>query len=121
MRNYCIDTIENYPDDGKHLECSIDLPFQIRKGEDGYYYKKKGKEYKYNLFKGNKIDDRWICWIDRDELGVTPSLVKIFEIQVGKDLDKIVDYCYSIYEKSLQLELKRLAIIKKELEPGLTI
>ena len=116
MRNYYIDTIANYPDDGKHQECFIDLPFQIRKGEDGYYYKKKGKEYKYNMFKSeNKIDDRWICWIDSDKDGVTPSLVQIFEIQVNKDLDKVVDYCYDIYEKSLKLELKRLEKLRKEL------
>lgn len=116
MRNYCIYAIPNYPDDGKHLECIIDLPFEIRKGEDGYYYKKKGKEYKYNLFKGNKIDNRWICWLDKSREGVNPSLIKIFEIQVGKDLDKIVDYCFNIYEKSLQLELKRLKKLKSELD-----
>ena len=120
MRNYYIDTIANYPDDGKHQECFIDLPFQIRKGEDGYYYKKKGKEYKYNLNDINndkrKVDDRWICWIDSDREGVTPSLVKIFEIQVNRDLDKVVDYCFKVYRKSLNMEFDRLVKIEKELE-----
>jgi hypothetical protein len=117
MRNYYIDTIAHYPDDGKHQECWIDLPFQIRKGEDGYYYKKKGKEYKYNMFKDeNKIDDRWICWIDSDKDRVNPSLTKIFEIQVGRNLDKIVDYCYDIYLKSLVMELDRVKKLRNELE-----
>lgn len=117
MRNYHITVIENYPDNGKHLECHIPLPFMIRKGEDGYYYRRKGKEYKYNLFKGDKIDDRWIVHLDgRGCHNISPSLERIFEIQVGKDLDKIVDYCFKIYRKSLNMEFDRLVEIEKELD-----
>lgn len=123
MRNYYITVIDNYPDNDKHLECHIPLPFQIRKGEDGYYYfDRKRVEHKYNIFKSeDKIDDRWIVHIDGDAPGANESLEKIFNIMVSKDLDKIVDYCFDVYEKSLQMELKRLAKIKKEMESGLTI
>jgi len=114
MRNYYITPIKNYPDNGKHLECHIPLPFDIKRGEDGYYYRDhKGVERKYNLYKDDrKIDDRWIVHIDGDALGVTESLIRIFHIMVDKDLDKIVDYCLDIYERSLKLEQERLKRIK---------
>lgn len=117
MRKYDITVIENYPDDGNHLECFIPLPFQIRRGEDGYYYyDKRGVERKYNLFKSeNKIDDRWIAHIDGDAPGANRSLREIFHIIVDKDLDKVVDYCIATYEKSLKLELKKLERFKKEI------
>jgi hypothetical protein len=118
MRKYDIATIENYPDDGNHLECHIQLlPFDIKRGEDGYYYTdKKGIERKYNLFKNeNKIDDRWIVHIDGDAPGANRSLRDIFNIMVDKDLDKIVDYCFDIYEKSLELEKKKVEKLRKEL------
>ena len=46
---------------------------------------------------------------------INPSLERIFYIMVDKDLDKIVDYCVEVYEKSLELEKKRLQEIRKEL------
>lgn len=108
---YSIKTIETYIDNGKHQECDINLPFEIRKGEDGYhYYNKKGKEYKYNLFKNeNKIDERWIVHLKKQ---ANESLEKIFEIKVNKDLNKIIEYAINVYRKSLKLEIIRL---KREL------
>jgi len=101
-------TIQNYPDDGKHQECKIGLPFEIRKGEDGYFWvDKNGKEQSYNIFKSDKIDSRWIVHLDKNSY-INPSLNKIFEIKVNKDLDKIIDYCVFIYVKSCKLEIKRL-------------
>lgn len=106
---YCLPT---YPDDGNHLECDIGLPFEIRKGEDGYYYlQKSGKERKYNLPSYNKIDDRWIVNLKGDK--ASPSLIQMFDIKVNRDLDKIIDYCVNLYKKSLVAELER---IKKELK-----
>lgn len=120
MRDYAIYVIKDYPDDGNHLECDLSLPFQIRRGEDGYYYRdKKGIERKYNIYKGDKIDDRWIVHLhsnEGSEDGLNPSLVKIFHIMVDKDLDKIIDYCFSVYEKSLRMELKRIEKLKKEMK-----
>jgi hypothetical protein len=122
MLKYDIKPIKNYPDNGKHLECNIGLPFKIRKGEDGYvYYDKNGKEklYGYKKIKNNyihKTDDRWIAHINGNRLGYNNSLIEIFEIQVNKDLDKIVDYCFKTYEKSLNLELLKLKKLKTEFE-----
>jgi hypothetical protein len=115
---YYVETIKNYPNDGNHLECFIDLPFQIRRGEDGYYYNdSKGVERKYNMFKTeNKVDNRWIVHIDDVKPGYNQSLEKIFNIMVNKDLDKIIKYCIEIYEKSLTLELQRVHLIKAEFE-----
>ena len=117
MRNYNIKPIKNYPDNGKHLECKIDLPFLIRRGEDGYIYTdKNGVEKLYGMEKKkdgsyiHKTDSRWIVHIDGNGngKGINKCLEGIFEIMVNKDLDKIVDYCFKIYEKSLKLELLRL-------------
>lgn len=111
MKQYTITTIRNYPDNGKHQECHIELPFDIRKGEDGYHYKnKKGIELKYNLYKSKNITEkRWIVHLARQ---TNESLERIFEVKTNKDLDKIIKYCVKIYEKSLKMEMKRL---KKEL------
>ena len=102
-----IKTLKDYPDNGKHQECNIGLPFLIRKGEDGYYYTDaKGKERKYNLFKSeDKVDDRWIVHLTE---GANESLKEIFKIKVNKDLNKIVKYCREIYCKSLKLEIKKM-------------
>jgi hypothetical protein len=118
---YHIETIKNYPNNGNHLECHIDLPFQIRKGEDGYHYRDdKGVERKYNMFKTEgKIDDRWIVHIDGDKPGYNPSLKMIFNIMVSKDLDKIIAYCIMMYEESLNLELQRVHLIRTEFEQAL--
>lgn len=107
MNEYCIKTIKNYPDNGKHQECWINLPFQIRKGEDGYYWTdNKGNEHKYNIFNDeNKIDQRWIVHLTED---ANHSLENIFEINVSEDLDEIIRYCVRLYKKSLEMELKRL-------------
>lgn len=111
MKQYLIETIKNYPETGKHQECYIGLPFQIRKGEDGYHYRnKKGAELKYNIYKSEtKTDKRWICHLTEE---ANESLNKIFEIKANKDLDTIIKYCVDKYKKSLELEMKR---IKKEL------
>jgi len=110
-----ITNLKNYPINGKHQECLINLPFKITKGEDQFYWNdKKGNEHKYNIFKNaNKIDQRWIVFLKKDYCN--PSLKKIFEIKVNKDLNKIIDYCFKIYQKSLKLELKRLKELKEEI------
>ena len=107
MKQYSITTIRNYPEDGRHQECWIGLPFQIRKGEDGYYWTdNKGKEHKYNIYKNeNKVDERWIVHLKKD---ANKSLRRIFEIKVSKDLEKIVKYCVMLYMKSLEMETKRV-------------
>jgi hypothetical protein len=107
MKQYNIITIQDYPGDGKHQECYINLPFQIRKGEDGYcWMDKKGKEHKYNLYEdGNKVDDRWIIDLTND---ASFALEDIFEIKVDKDIEKIIQYCVNIYRKSLEIELERV-------------
>jgi hypothetical protein len=99
-------TITDYPDNGDHQECDIGLPFEIRKGEDGYFWTdKKGKKCSYNIFKSDKIDNRWIVHLTED---ANKSLINIFEIKMNKDLNKIIDYCVSLYKKSLSMEIKRL-------------
>lgn len=96
--------IRNYPDNGKHLECFIDLPFEIRKGEDGYHYQdKKGNTHEYNL--GKKITKKWIINL---EDGANASLRKIFEIRTSKDLGKLINYATKLYLKSLKMERKRV-------------
>lgn len=109
MKKYLIEPIKNYPKNGKHQECYIGLPFQIRKGEDGYRYRnKKGVELKYNIYKSEKkIDDRWICHL---KYVANESLEKIFEIKANKDLYVIIKYCFEIYKKSLELEIKRTKV-----------
>jgi len=97
-------TIPNYPNDGNHQECDIGLPFEIRKGQDGYFWNdKKGKEHSYNM--GYKVDKRWIVHLTK---GANKSLVKIFEIKTSESLDKIINYCVALYKKSLSMEIKRL-------------
>jgi hypothetical protein len=114
---YYIETIKNYPNNGKHLECHIDLPFQIRRGEDGYFYRDgNGVERKYNMFKGDKIDERWIVHINGNKPGYNQSLEKIFNIMVSKNLDRIISYCIKVYKSSLDLELQRVNLIRTEFE-----
>lgn len=113
-KNYTIQTIHNYPDNGKHQECILSggLPFEIRKGEDGYIWTDKShKEHKYNMYKNpDKITKKWIVHLKED---ANPSLQNIFEIHTSKNLDEVVDYCIKIYKESIALEIKRL---KKELK-----
>lgn len=115
--------LRHYPDNGDHQECFIGyFPFRITKGQDGYYYHdKNGNEKKYNLYKSGKIDKRWIVHLNEhceySNRNKNPSLDKIFEVKVNKNLDKIVEYCMAIYKKSLEMEIVRIA---KELK-GLDI
>jgi len=95
-------TIENYPDDGNHLEYVTDLPFCIRVGEDGYYYYEDGVEKKYNL--GNKTTKTWICHLKK---GANRSLKAIFKVKTGK-METLVEYCEKLYLKSLHMEVKRI-------------
>lgn len=96
--------LKDYPDNGKHLECEIGLPFEIRKGEDGYFWtNKKGRECSYNM--GDRTDNRWIVHLTAD---ANISLKKIFEIKMNKNLDKIITYCVNLYVKSLKMEIQRL-------------
>ena len=95
-------TIENYPDDGNHLEYITDLPFYIRVGEDGYYYYEDGVEKKYNL--GNKTTKTWICHLKKEANG---SLKAIFKVKTGK-METLVKYCEKLYLKSLRMEIKML-------------
>lgn len=100
-------SIDNYPDDGNHLECVLDLPFEIRKGEDGYIWlDKNGVEHKYNMYKtDHRIENRWIVHLRRD---ANNSLNEIFEVRMNKDLNKIVKYCVTLYLKSLEMEKERV-------------
>lgn len=105
---YEVRTLKNYPDNGKHQVCKIDLPFDITKGEDGFYWvDKNGVQHKYNLFSTkSKVDDRWIATIKEGVLN--PSLIKLFDTKVHKDLNVVVDYCKKTYIKSLNQELQRV-------------
>jgi len=103
---YSIKTIKTYPDDGNHKEVVIDLPFYISRGLDSFtYIGSTGKEKEYNSCKSSKTDRRWIVLLKE---GANPSLKKIFNIRLDKDLDKILDYCMKIYKKSLIEEISRL-------------
>lgn len=99
--------IDNYPDDGNHLECVLDLPFEIRKGENGYIWlDKNGVEHKYNMYKTDYwIENRWIVHLRKD---ANDSLNEIFEVRMNKDLNKIVRYCVKLYLKSLEMEKERV-------------
>lgn len=112
--NINIKTIKNYPDDGRHQECHIDFPFQIRKGADGYCYRDgKGIEKKYNMYKSeDKIDDRWIVHLKEN---CTDSLEEIFEIKCHKDLHVILTYCIKLYKKSLAIEQKRINSFEEQI------
>lgn len=108
---YKLLTMYQYPDDGNHLECWVDVPFnfpfEIRKGEDMYWYTdRKGKEKVYNGYKSDKIDKRWIVNLFTEE--ASASLNEIFDIKVSKDLNKIIKYCIDIYKKSLVMEEARI-------------
>lgn len=111
--------LTNYPRDGKHMECFIYLEydsffkilrcFEIKKGEDGYWYNdKNGKEKTYNVFKSDKTDDRWIVNINKDY--ASESLKDLFEIKVNKRLDIIIKYCINLYIKSLKMERESINI-----------
>ena len=105
--DYTIGTIKNYPDDGKHMECFNNTPFEIRKGEDAYEYTIKGVKKTYNYRNSSdKIDERWIVNLKTEKASL--SLKKIFEIKLHKDLDKILKYCDKLYQTSLKLELKNI-------------
>ncbi|MCP4665134.1 MAG: hypothetical protein GY849_02115 [Deltaproteobacteria bacterium] len=113
LRNY-ITTIEHYPDNGKHQQCNVNAPFNIRKGQDGYYYDKNQKEKAYNLHEETKTGKctptkKWICHLTE---GASESLKKIFYIKESVNLEIILKHCTKLYIKSLKLEIKR---IKSEL------
>lgn len=105
--------IKSYPDTGEHIECWINLPFLIRKGEDPFHYTIKGKQHLYNSYK-TKVDDRWIVRVKI--VLANPSLIDIFEIKVDKNLDKIIGYCVKVYKKSLEMEIERMKKELRELE-----
>ena len=113
---YTITTIKNYPDNGEHQQCNLPMPFEIRKGEDGYYYKdKKGEEKAYNLHPATKAGKwkptkKWICHLKPE---ANESLKSIFATKESLKLDTLVEYCTKLYVKSLAMEIKR---INKEFE-----
>ena len=56
---YKIENLETYPQNGKHLECHVDYPFDITKGGDPFFYKdSKGNQKEYNG--GDKVTKKWI-------------------------------------------------------------
>ena len=89
----------NYPDDGNHLICELDgLPFDIRKGEDRYYWTAEdGTECAYD-------GDRWIVWLTD---GASESLTQLFEVKIDTELSSIIHYCVNIYVESLHMEIER--------------
>lgn len=105
MIEHSIYNLKDYPDDGNHQECFMDLPFKVTKGEDAFIYTIKEKEYTYNK-SGN--DQRWFCNLKYElDFYVSPSLEEIFEFKVHKDLNIILEYCRKLYVKSLKMEIKR--------------
>ena len=102
-----IGNLKNYPQDGNHLECYTSLPFNITKGQNGFYYMdSKGNEKTYNKYKSDEvIEKRWIA-----ELKPNPNkeLEKLFFIKCSTNLDLVIDYCTKIYIKSLELQLKNI-------------
>ena len=105
---YKIINIPNYPKDGKHQEILWDLPFEIRKGEDGYWFTVDGKEHTYNM--GKTTTSKWIVNL---KLNASDSLKKIFKIKLSFEYEKLIEYCIPLYKQSLEMELKR---ITKELK-----
>jgi len=107
---YIIRTIKNYPDDGKHQEViaitPFDFPFEIRKGEDSYWYNdKEGVQHCYNG--GENTTELWIVNLREDE--ANKSLRDIFEIKVMRDVDKLIAHCLRLCKRSIPMEIKRLA------------
>lgn len=105
--------IKHYPDDDNHLECHLPLPFEIKRGgeED-----KRDVEAKNSLFK-SETNDKWTVHLktgENETHGINPSLKRIFRVKVNKNLNKIINYCFDIYEKSLELEKKRLEELRKK-------
>lgn len=103
-----------YPEDGKHQECLIDLPFKITKGADSFIYYEKNSDKDYKIYNSaekwvNKVDNRWIAIPNSD---ANFSLKEIFVIKPNKNLDKVISQCEKCYIRSLEMEIKR---IKKEL------
>jgi hypothetical protein len=81
-----------------------DLPFVIRKGEDGWYYEdKNGKEQGYNM--GKTTTKKWIAYLDTT---TSNSLEDMFEITVMEDVTKLIAHCVKLYKRSLLAELKLL-------------
>lgn len=124
FKNISIDiyNLPRYPDNGKHQECSIyfrdrkptSLPFEIKKGEDGYHYRVNGKEKKYNLREDGEVSQTWIVHLSSCSMSLpNESLEEIFEPKENKSLVNIIQYCIDIYKKSLMMEVIR---INKELE-----
>lgn len=114
-----IDSLPRYPDNELHQECFIYLPgnilpFEMRKGEDGYHYHTNGKEKKYNLREDGEVSQNWIVHLSSCSLSLpNKSLRDIFEIKESKSLVEIIRYCIDLYKKSLAMEVIR---INEELE-----
>ena len=113
-------TIINYPDDGNHQNCFIDMPFfQIRKGEDGYAYNtKKGVGKHYNLHPNPKRGE-WKptkMWIVNLHSNSSDNLERIFEIKTSKSEDILIDYCQKVYVKYLKAEIKEMQEELKDLQ-----
>lgn len=100
---YEIKTMKNYPEDGKHQEVVWDLPFEIRRGEDGYWYTVDGKERTYNM--GKTTTSKWIVNLKSN---ASDSLKKIFKIRTALEYEKLIEYCIPLYKQSLQMEIVRL-------------
>jgi len=105
---YEIKNLKDYPNDGNHQEVVWDLPFEIRKGEDGYWFTVDGKERIYNM--GKTPTSKWIVNLKPN---ASDSLKKIFKIRLSFEYEKLIEYCIPLYKQSLQMEIKRLT---KELE-----
>lgn len=100
---YKIINIPNYPKDGNHQEVLWDLPFEIRKGEDGYYFTVDGKGHTYNM--GKTPTTKWIVNLKPN---ASDSLKKIFKIRTAFECEKLIEYCIPLYKQSLQMEIRRL-------------
>lgn len=112
-----IENLKYYPQDSNHQKCTLydvssnELPFQITKGKDAYWYAdEKGEEHFY----GNKSgvpDKRWIVHL-KDF--ANPSLRTIFKIKTSRSLETLVKYCRKLYLRSIDMEIRRLQEIKSK-------
>ena len=112
MIDYSISKLWDYPDNGKHQETKMDLPFfEIRKGEDEYHYSQDGKEYKYNSCKN--VTKMWIInLIDNPPDFLSDN----FKIKTSKDHEKLIDYALQQIEYS-DCEIAKQESLKNYISP----
>ena len=90
---YEIKPLRNYPDNGKHLYVSWNIPVMIAKGEDTWFYMDKNKEKETKSY----------LWVVYEYETFIDIKTKQF-----KDVEDAIAYAVKHYKKYLLAELKKL-------------